>query len=355
MKWEEYEKNYRGIAKLKNKDDAYCIEQLQYAKILYDKNVPIIYNQEHFSKLVGYSYDYLIGASNGAKSYYRTFYINKSNGKKRRIDEPLPNLKEIQYWILHEILEKISISPYAKAYIKDKSIRENARFHKKQKKILCMDIEDFFGSISYNRVLSVFRKLGYRENVSVLLANLCCLNKALPQGAPTSPILSNIIASSLDYKISEYVKKENIRYTRYADDLTFSGDFSEGHLISSVERICNKYGFVINNKKTRVRKKNQRQEVTGIVVNEKMQINAEKRKHIRAEAYYIKKYGYQSHIEYHGIKRERYLYHLIGMSSYALFINPYDENMKSYLAVFKKALNDEKLIQSGNNMATSTQ
>jgi len=289
--------------------------------------------------LVGYALEYLYAVSNDTKKFYRAFNIIKKNGKKREIHEPLPSLKEIQLWILNEILEKIKVSPYAKAYVRGRSVKDNARFHKRQKKVLSMDLKDFFPSITFKRVLHVFRMIGYREDVAVMLAHLCCVNDSLPQGAPTSPALSNIITSVLDDKIVEYTKEREIRYTRYADDLTFSGDFEEGDLIKNVERIVRRQGFVVNHKKTRVRRRNQCQEVTGVVVNEKMQVSRNIRRKIRSEAYYIDKYGYQSHVQHTNQNRRNYLYYLIGIASYALFINPNDEKMKQYLSVFKDELN----------------
>ena len=205
MKWNEYENNFIQIAKMQGKTEEYCIQQLEYAKKLFANNFPIIYNQVHFCKLVGYAEEYVFSACNQPKSFYRTYYIPKRNGKKREISEPLPSLKEIQNWIYQEILCNVKVSSYAKAYVKGKSIKDNARFHKRQIKVLSMDIKDFFPSIGFKRVLNVFRNIGYRENVAVLLANLCCLNNSLPQGAPTSPVLSNIITSKLDDKIVNYV------------------------------------------------------------------------------------------------------------------------------------------------------
>ena len=104
--------------------------------------------------------------------------------------------------------ERIKVSPYSKAYVKGRSVRDNARFHKRQKKVLSMDLQDFFPSITFGRVLNVFRKAGYRESVAVMLANLCSLQNQLPQGAPTSPALSNIIASGLDIAFQTLLKKE---------------------------------------------------------------------------------------------------------------------------------------------------
>lgn len=338
MKWEEYEKNFIGLAKLNDKSEEYCIKYLEYAKILFKNKVPIIYNQEHLSRLVGYKSDYLYSASNQSYSFYRSFTIKKKNGKDRFISEPLPSLKEIQNWILEEILYKIDISPYAKAYVKNKSIKENARFHKKQVMVLTMDIKDFFSSIKFGNILHIFTQLGYEKSIAVMLANLCCLNGVLPQGAPTSPALSNIVFSKIDYKIANYIKPYNIRYTRYADDLTFSGDFNAGDLIKGVERLINSNGLLINENKTRIRRQNQRQEVTGIVVNQKMQLEKKIRKRIRSDVYYIKKYGIDSHLERTSEKRKNYLYHMIGLATYALFINPKDCKMREYLEILKDNL-----------------
>lgn len=338
MTWIEYVQNYREIAKLEGKSDEYCIKQLDYAKVLFDQNLPIIYSQKHLSMLLGYSLDYLYAVSNSSENFYRTFYISKKSGGQRRIDEPLPSLKEIQKWILIEILDAIPESPYSKAYTKGKSVKDNARIHRNQEKILLMDIKDFFGTIHYGRVLSLFKKLGYRESVAVMLSNLCCYKKCLPQGACTSPKLANLVAKKMDYRIWNAVKKQGIRYTRYADDMTFSGSFNEGKVIKCVEKIVSQSGFQINNKKTRVRKRHQRQEVTGIVVNDKLQLSRKIRKDIRKNAYYIKKYGLESHLQHVNENRENYLYHMIGIASYAHFINPKDEQLSEYLDTFKSEL-----------------
>lgn len=331
MNWETYESNYYEIAKIHNKDDSYCIEQLAYAKKLYDSNLPIIYNQEHFCKLVGYSKEYVYSASNSPKKFYRTFFIKKKNGGDREINEPLPSLKEIQEWIYKEILCNIKISPYAKAYVHGKSIKDNAKFHKRQNKVLTIDLKDFFPSICFNKVMKVFFNAGYRKPVAVLLANLCCLDDSLPQGAPTSPCLSNIIASALDDKIVDFVKNKNIRYTRYADDLTLSGDFDEKIVINKIRKIVSSEGYKINPDKTRVRKRNQRQEVTGIVVNEKLQVSRKDRRDFRRVLYYIDKYGLEEHLKYVGNNKNNYIYHLIGKITHASFINPNDERLKVYL------------------------
>ena len=153
--------------------------------------------------------------------------------------------------------------------LKKKSIKENARFHKRQEILLSLDVKKFFDSITSDKVYKVFSSLGYQEDIVVMLTNLCCLNGCLPQGAPTSPIISNIILKKFDDEVGKFTNEKKIRYTRYADDMTFSGDFNPGQIISFVKNRLYELGLKLNEEKTRTRKKSQRQEVTGIVVNEK--------------------------------------------------------------------------------------
>lgn len=331
MDWNNYYYDFCKQAKECGKNDEYCKQWLEYAHNLYEHNLPIIYNQEHFSMLVGYKLEYLYAVSNSPNNFYRHYQIPKKSGGTRPIDEPLPSLKEIQRWILDNILVHMKISVYAKAYVKDKSIRDNARFHKKQKKVLSLDIKDFFLSVSSKKVFELFTNAGYSSDVVVMLTNICCLNGSLPQGAPTSPMLSNIILYGFDCQIGKYTGERKIRYTRYADDMTFSGDFSTGQIISLVKKNLYQIGLRLNGDKTRTRCPNQRQEVTGIVVNEKMQLPKNIRKKIRQEMFYIKKFGLDSHLQYLEIQKENYIAHLRGVIHHGLFINPRDNELKSYL------------------------
>lgn len=278
MEWNEYQKRFIESAQKAGKSDRYCIECLKYAEQLWKRRLPIIYSQEHLCFLLGYSPIYIYAVSNGPESFYRKFEIEKKNGGVRKISEPLPSLKEIQKWILNLILSQMEISPYAKAYVKGKSIKENVRFHRQQKKVLSIDVEKFFDNLSSWLVYQKFLEVGYGKDVAIMLTNLCCLNGALPQGAPTSALLSNILLEKFDDKIAEYTKARKIRYTRYADDMTFSGDFDELELIRYIRKELAVYGLKINEKKTRVRCQGQQQEITGIVVNSKPQISKQKRK-----------------------------------------------------------------------------
>ncbi len=339
----KYASNFSIEAKMLGFSPEEITYYLNYAEKLNTQNLPIIFDQLHFSKLVGYDYDYILKVCNSPYSFYKEYTIPKKNGKFRTIDEPFPSLKEIQNWILTEILnnsvEKF-VSPVAKAYISKRNIRENARFHKDKKILVCLDIVDFFGMISYKKVYSIFRHLGYNKSVSTLLSNLCTLQNSLPQGAPTSPMLSNLIFNNIDSKIFDFCKEHKIMYTRYADDLSFSGDINVGLLISFTTNILNRFGFSINQKKTKVISQGRSQQVTGIVVNKKIQVPRLYRNKLRQEIYYIIKYGLENHLNRINYSQPPlvYLYHLLGKTNYIIQINKYDKEAHKYMEYLKNLL-----------------
>lgn len=338
MKWENYSEEFRKVGYRNNFTQEEIDSLLDYAKEIYNKKVPIIYEQEHLALLVGYKYEYIIKISNSPEKFYRTFKIPKKSGGEREISEPLPSLKEVQHWILDEILYRHPVSRYAKAYVRNRSIRENARFHVQQEIVLTIDIKDFFPSLRYKKVYGVFAGLGYSVPVATLLSNLCCLNGGLPQGAPTSPALSNILMINVDKRISGFIKKNEIRYTRYADDMTFSGDFDPGMVIKFVRSVLQDANLKVNEKKIRIRKPGQRQEVTGVIVNEKIQAPKEMRKKLRQSVYYIEKYGLTSHLDKTENTRANHIFHLLGIANFILFLNPEDQEARGYIETLRKYL-----------------
>ncbi|WP_051929384.1 reverse transcriptase domain-containing protein [Flavobacterium sp. 83] len=320
---------------------------LEYAEVLFSHDVPVIYNPSHLSLLLGYKKEYLKKVSLFPRYFYRDFEILKKNGSKRLISEPLPSLKEIQIWILRNILYKVAISPFAKAYKPNVCILENLRFHKNQPKVFTLDLEHFFPSITIEKVEKEFRELGYSKMVSKLLSRLCTKDGSLPQGAPTSPYLSNLIFKDADEAISDYCKQHKIRYTRYADDLSFSGDFNENKLLHKVTEVIEKLNLKINKNKTKLMMPNTRQTVTGIVVNEKPQVVFYKRNDLRQAMYYIKKFGFQEHREYKEIDQKNYLEHLLGKINFVLQINPRDTEFISYKSILidLKKKQDQKELE----------
>ena len=326
MNFEQYAKDFEKKAKESGRDEAYIKTCLAYAQNLKKNNLPIIYSLDHLANLVGFKESYLRFASHKTDGYYRNFSIPKKSGGIRLINEPLPNLKSIQIWILENILYKLDTSTYAKAFIRKKSIKDNSRFHRGQPMVLTLDIENFFPSLSVVLINSFFRKMGYSKKVSYILTRLCSLSGGLPQGAPTSPALSNLLFKPLDNKIANYCIPRNIRYTRYADDMTFSGEFSCNKIIHFVRQTLSNLRLDLNEKKTRLMRAHQRQEVTGIVVNKKLQAPIDCRKELRQCIYYIEKYGIESHLEKIGEMRGNYVSHLLGKANFILFINPHDKD-----------------------------
>lgn len=231
-------------------------------------------------------------------SLYTSFNIPKKNGELRLIHKPSKSLMVIQIKI-KELLES-SFNPHSKAhgFIKDKDFITNASNHVNRKYVLNFDLEDFFNSISFSRVRQMF--IAYfrlNSSVATVLANLCCHPDGfLPQGSPTSPVISNVIIKTLDKELTNYVKKlYKTYYTRYVDDITISSnsnDFpndiasynSDGILTLSdnIQRIIIKNGFRVKESKTRLQSSRNNQTVTGITVNKKINLNRRYIKNIRA-------------------------------------------------------------------------
>ena len=237
-------------------------------------------------------------------THYRRFSIPKKSGGLREISAPMPRLKRAQEWILSEILSRIELHPAAHGFRKGRSILTNARPHVGMDVVINADLEDFFPTISYRRVRGVFRSFGYSEQIATIFALLCCEPPAerveldgrqyhvargerrLPQGAPSSPALTNIICRGLDARLSHAARDFGFTYTRYADDLTFSGkDVSSrdvGAILRRLEHVVGEEGFRLHPKKTRVQRAARRQEVTGLVVNQGVSIPRETLRRFRA-------------------------------------------------------------------------
>ncbi len=335
-----YTTRFSEAARIQNLDAEQIGMYLSYAKKLLKLGLPVIYDQEHFSCLVGYDYNFILALSNAPNYFYKQFEIPKKSGNQRKIDEPYPTLKEIQTWILKNILTPASrhfVSPVAKAFMPGKSLRDNAKFHRSKGLVVALDINDFFGSVHFGAVYGTFKAMGYNKSVSTLLSNLCVLNDSLPQGAPTSPMLSNIIFKSLDDGIFNYCNKRGIMYTRYADDMVFSSNtLNTARLISYVTMRVEKFGMYINESKTKVMGRGFRQNVTGVIVNDKLQVPRYYRKKIRQEIYFVQRYGFEEHL-----RRVKdiptwiqtplhYAHHLYGKICFVLQINPKDNTFGFY-------------------------
>ena len=282
----------------------------------------------------------LYSLSNNIEKNYHLFKIKKHNGKVRHIYEPKPLLKHIQRNILKNILNNKEISNYAKAYHDGVSLTDNAYPHLKKRLILKLDIKDFFENISFMNVYkSCFGLEYFPKPVGMLLTYLCTFQEYLPQGAPTSAYISNLVMKDFDEVVGKWCFKNNISYTRYSDDMTFSGDFNPHEVITLVKKELAKLNLNLNYEKIHVIKSSSNQSVTGITVNEKLQVNKKYRLKLRQEIYYIKKYGIDSHMERcHIVSKDTYLKSLYGKVLFVLNINPYDQEFQEYKSFLKNII-----------------
>lgn len=337
--WKAYTSKFIHNAAKAGHDVDYMRTCLNYAQPIFYNGFPIIYDQEHLSALCGYRIEYIRGATNDAKSFYRQYRVPKKKYGTRLISEPLPSLKEIQRWILDNIISKCEVHSTAKAFVAGRSIKENARFHRRQHSILNIDIVDFFDSVQENYVQKIFQSIGYSNSVSMLLTKLCVLDGSLPQGAPTSPCLSNIVCRNIDKRIFSYAKRNKLRYTRYADDITLSGEINPGPTIQFLRKVLNENNFHIHNSKIKFAGSGKQKRVTGIVVNQKLQVPRAERRRLRQIMYYIQKYGFDSHVRRTNNTKRNHLYYLLGKVNFVLFVNPNDEEAMRW----KEILQREKL------------
>ena len=258
-------------------------------------NLPIIENDKDLATLLQVEYKtlrYLTYHRDVVTfdNYYR-FDIPKKSGGKRHIAAPKTELKKAQRQILEEILEKIEVSEFAHGFIKSKSVVTGAKFHKSGPDLLInMDLENFFPTITFERVRGLFQSLGYSGYISSLLAMICTYceripveikgetkyiktsERILPQGSPASPMITNIICNKMDKRINGLCKKLGFTYTRYADDMSFSyigetENLAVGSFLNSIKKIIEDEGFNIKKEKTHILRKNNRQYITGIVIN----------------------------------------------------------------------------------------
>ena len=247
-------------------------------------------------------------------SHYKRFEIPKNNGSVRIISAPMYLLKQAQHWVLEHILYKQKIEEEAHGFVPQKSILTNAEIHIGQTLVINLDMKNFFPTVDYRRIKGMFVSMGYSEQIATVLGLLCSEpesdiveidgttyyvqtgKRTLPQGAPTSPVITNIICRRLDRRMAGVVAKLGFRYSRYADDMTFSAEESEGQdkigqLLWQVTQIVEEEGFQLHPDKLQIMRKGARREVTGIVVNEKPNICRRKLKQFRAVLYQIEQNG----------------------------------------------------------------
>ena len=304
----------------------------------------VIIDIKHLAALIGIDDSVLDKMIIHPEKYYRSFTIPKRTGGERDISAPFPTLLKVQRWIYENLLLPNSLFPNAvTGFIPGKSILDNARPHLGKALILKMDIKDFFPSVTINRVVSVFRHLGYHNRLSYALAALCCCNGVLPQGAPTSPILSNIIAKRLDKRISGFAENVGLIYTRYADDITLSGENIQLSHIRFIKKIIRDEGFTSNPTKTQLLGPNVKKVITGVSISSgKATIPRNMKRRIVQEAYYIEKYGLKGHMRHEQIRDALYPIRLQGKFAYWKSVEPDNAQLSAVFSSLQKEIRDPR-------------
>lgn len=276
-------------------------------------------------------------------THYVQFEVPKRTGGTRVLAAPKPEIAAVQERILETILAKVPLDDAAHGFVTGRSTVTNARPHQGRDLVINLDLSDFFPSVTFPRVRGVFRSFGYSPAVATILALLCteCPRRtlayddrtyhvavgprALPQGACTSPAISNLVARKLDRRLRGLSDKHGLTYTRYADDLTFSAGTEKrselGMMLARMRHVIEDEGFALNPKKVRVQRKGGRQTVTGIVVNEKTKLGLPRHevRRLRAVLHSAKTTGLQAQ---NRAKHPDFRAHLAGKIAYLAMIDP---------------------------------
>ena len=313
---------YIEKAKREGHSDAFINETLNYADKLVRHKCPVIFSLKHFSYILDMEYKELNSLISSRHNSYSYYLIKKKRGGKRRIIAPHSNIKRVQTWLKINILDKIEFPTHVTGFVKNRSILHNAKIHENSNVILNIDLSNFFETITEKRVYGVFKSLGYANNLSVYFAKICTasisdsqfenlpdiskpffedLHKSneciLIQGAPTSPGISNIICRKLDNRLLKLANKCCIKYSRYADDMTFSGEAESLPNISIIKKIIESENFIINWDKVGKYKVGQRQMVTGLLIDNKIRVPKKFKHDIYRHLYFCNKYGAVSHFQ----------------------------------------------------------
>lgn len=252
--------------------------------------LPVIQTIDDFSEATHISKYTLYQLSKNADKYYKIYTIPKKIGKPRTICQPSKKLKGLQSWILINVLNKLSVSPSCKGFEKGSSTYLNAEPHKGATTLLTIDLKDFFRTVTQQQVFNIFKSIGYNDLISVVFSNICTYEEALPQGGPCSPKLANLSVWQLDVRIQGYVGRRGINYTRYADDLSFSGlsPLKVVQTIPMIKKIIEEENFKINPAKTRIAGLTRAKIVTGLLIaDDSLGIGKQKYKDVRSKIYHL--------------------------------------------------------------------
>ncbi|NMO23054.1 RNA-directed DNA polymerase, partial [Pyxidicoccus fallax] len=297
--------------------------------------LPVLHTREDVAKLVGVDaaeLDALMRPGSESGSGYVEFEAPKRSGGVRRLCAPRAKLKAVQRAILDGILAHLPTHPAVHGFVAGRSTVTNAEPHVGSTVVVRVDVEDFFPTVHYRRVKGLFEAHGYGDEVSSVLAGLTTWRArlkdgtvawpgVLPQGAPTSPAIANLVCRRMDARLTALAKRAGAKYTRYADDLTFS--FREpperlGRFLWWVNSILQQEGFAENAAKRRVMRQGGRQRVTGLTVNQQVSIPREERRRFKAILANCRQHGVESQAR----GRADFAEWLQGYAAYVRMVHP---------------------------------
>lgn len=285
--------------------------------------LPVISSQLDLARFLEISDSLLEAIQKHPESRYRIFYIPKRRGGIRRIEAPQPSLQALQKKIADEILSKVVFHDAAHGFITRRSIISNAERHRWGRHFLHLDLKDFFASTKSEVVEQAFASLGYQLPVAHSLARICCARGALPQGAPTSPALSNLCAKNLDIALTSIAEQNNLVYTRYADDITFSGHFISLTFVKITQRAIEASKYELNDQKTLLTRNGGKNIVTGISVSrKKLCVPRNFKRAARSAAHFLLRNGVVSESRRSGIFDPLHVDRVLGRLAYWHQVEP---------------------------------
>jgi len=316
--------DWRTFFSLSVKHDSKLVEgYIRFVESCERKGLPPIFEERHLAHLIGIPYSEISYFFSVAPGRYRTFTIPKRRGGRREINVPTPLLLAIQQWILRNILYKLPMSDFAHGGVPRRSILTNAGAHLGAKAVLRIDLKQFFDTVELPLGIRIFEAAGYSPKVSRSLALLCFESGRLPQGAATSSALANLAAISLDNRLSKLSSKFELTYTRYVDDLTFSGRSIGPSFISAVEGVVEQCRFIVNSEKTQLARGRSPKFVTGVSVGgDRLKIPRAFKRDVRNQAFQITKRGVQIHLEATGSTDPLIIEKVLGKLAFWLQIEP---------------------------------
>ncbi|MDW9912165.1 RNA-directed DNA polymerase [Sinorhizobium meliloti] len=270
---------------------------LAHVATLSARNLPPIFEFSHLAGLLGVDEVTLATICHSPHKYYRTFEIPKRTGGRREISVPRPILMKLQRWILANIVELVDVHDAAHGFQKNRSIVTNAQQHLGCNELLKIDILSFFPSVSSGKVRSLFAGLGYSSPVASALTRICTKNDGLPQGAPTSPAISNLAAKAFDIRIADLCSEEGLTYTRYADDIAISGKRIAPHVRGRIIQILADAELKIHPAKSRLFGPKDRKIIAGISISAgKLMPPKDFVRSVRKDVYHVTTKGLLAHM-----------------------------------------------------------